>query len=753
MKKISFITMILILVLIACTLTACATTCKDGHAWKDGTITKQSTCTEVGEMVQKCENCGITKLVPINSLGHAYGNWTPNANGLNHSRVCANDPSHIETANHIDENNDTRCDLCAFEMVPAECQHVWGEWTDNEDGTCTRVCTLDSTHTESGAHVDVDTDEVCDNCGADVHEHNHIETSRTPADCENAEVITYTCSCGDSYTEEGAPATGHAYPAEWTDNGENHIKVCANDENHVITEAHTHEETGRTPADCENAEVITYTCVCGNTYTEEGEPAIGHDYKLVDNGDGTHSSICSNCEDVELTDDHNYVETGRTPADCENAEVITYTCTECGNVKTEEGEPAIGHDYEFVDNGDGTHSSICSNCDDVELTEDHDYVETGRVDAVGCEDGSITYTCDDCGNSYQETIPAVHAYGEWMANGDGSSTRICANDSSHTETVKFISGNTLNLEKGTLVAFYVDKEVADQYDNLTLEVIKPTYDESGAWVEDVVDTITNYDEITLNGINDSITKLRFMYEGISAKEMGVEFTGKLYSNGVYLTEKKYSVKQYVYKTLENASDHEAIRTLLVDMLNYGAAAQEYFGYLTDDLVNADLTEEQKAWATQEMAPLEETDTIVDGPEDSVQLHNTAISLVSVIRLNFIFSPGNHDINDIIVVFTYTDLNGEEKKMEVDRSSFSEPPAGFDRYGVMFSEYGATQIRDEVRISFKSKATGEAIGDSGTYSIESYLASVSQKPDCSEEFLNLVDKMVKYGDSSRAYFKR
>ena len=686
MKKISFITMILILVLIACTLTACATTCKDGHAWKDGTITKQSTCTEVGEMVQKCENCGITKLVPINSLGHAYGNWTPNANGLNHSRVCANDPSHIETANHIDENNDTRCDLCAFEMVPAECQHVWGEWTDNEDGTCTRVCTLDSTHTESGAHVDVDTDEVCDNCGADVHEHNHIETSRTPADCENAEVITYTCSCGDSYTEEGAPATGHAYPAEWTDNGENHIKVCANDENHVITEAHTHEETGRTPADCENAEVITYTCVCGNTYTEEGEPAIGHDYKLVDNGDGTHSSICSNC-------------------------------------------------------------------DDVELTEDHDYVETGRVDAVGCEDGSITYTCDDCGNSYQETIPAVHAYGEWMANGDGSSTRICANDSSHTETVKFISGNTLNLEKGTLVAFYVDKEVADQYDNLTLEVIKPTYDESGAWVEDVVDTITNYDEITLNGINDSITKLRFMYEGISAKEMGVEFTGKLYSNGVYLTEKKYSVKQYVYKTLENASDHEAIRTLLVDMLNYGAAAQEYFGYLTDDLVNADLTEEQKAWATQEMAPLEETDTIVDGPEDSVQLHNTAISLVSVIRLNFIFSPGNHDINDIIVVFTYTDLNGEEKKMEVDRSSFSEPPAGFDRYGVMFSEYGATQIRDEVRISFKSKATGEAIGDSGTYSIESYLASVSQKPDCSEEFLNLVDKMVKYGDSSRAYFKR
>ena len=659
------------------------------------------------------------------ATGHSWGEWSM-VDEYEHIRYCENGCYTAERSAHVvtDESRQYEpsceyagiliewCALCGAvvrdEML-LPTGHDWSDWTDNGDGTCTRVCLNDSTHTETEPHVDENTDCLCDHCGS-------VE---------------------------------HDYPETWTDNGTNHIKVCVNGCGVNLTETHTHEETGRTPADCENAEVITYACVCGNTYTEEGEPAIGHDYELVDNGDGTHSSVCSNCEDVELTEDHNYVETGRTPADCENAEVITYACV-CGNVKTEEGAPATDHAYpaEWTDNGEN-HIKVCENGCGIDLIEDHNYVETGRVDAVGCEDGSITYTCDRCGNSYEETIPAVHAYGEWMANGDGSSTRICANDSSHTETVKFISGNSLNLEKGTLVAFYVDQEVAEQYDNLTLEVVKPMYDENGAWVEDVVDTITNYDEIGFG----SAVKLRFMYEGISAKEMGVEFTGKLYSNGVYLTEKRYSVKQYVYKTLENNPDHEAMRTLLVDMLNYGAAAQEYFEYLTDDLVNADLTEEQKAWATQEMAPLEETDTIVDGPEDSVQLHSTAISLVSVIGMNFIFSPGNHDIDDIIVVFTYTDLNGEEKQMEVDSSSLSEPPAGFDRYGVMFNEYGATQIRDEVRISFKSKATGEAIGDSGTYSIESYLASVSQKPDCSEEFLNLVDKMVKYGDSSRAYFER
>jgi hypothetical protein len=37
-----------------------------------------------------------------------------------------------------------------------------------------------------------------------------------------------------------------------------------------------------------------------------------------------------------------------------------------------------------------------------------------------------------------------------------------------------------------------------------------------------------------------------------------------------------------------------MKALCVAMLNYGAAAQEYFGYRTDDLMNKDLTDEQQA---------------------------------------------------------------------------------------------------------------------------------------------------------------
>ena len=53
--------------------------------------------------------------------------------------------------------------------------HTWSAWTDNGDGTCSRVCTLDSTHTESGNHVDADANELCDNCGLDLFANRKVD--------------------------------------------------------------------------------------------------------------------------------------------------------------------------------------------------------------------------------------------------------------------------------------------------------------------------------------------------------------------------------------------------------------------------------------------------------------------------------------------------------------------------------------------------------------------------------------------------
>ena len=64
--------------------------------------------------------------------------------------------------------------------------------------------------------------------------------------------------------------------------------------------------------------------------------------------------------------------------------------------------------------------------------------------AATCTAKAVYYTsCTECGRSSKGTADEAtfeygnalgHKYGEWVSNGDGTHTRVCANDSTHTET-------------------------------------------------------------------------------------------------------------------------------------------------------------------------------------------------------------------------------------------------------------------------------------------------------------------------------
>ncbi|MBQ6890618.1 MAG: hypothetical protein IJN53_06370, partial [Oscillospiraceae bacterium] len=85
--------------------------------------------------------------------------------------------------------------------------------------------------------------------GGDVHTHSYTESITTAATCDKAGVKTFTCSCGDSYTEAIA-ALGHSYTSE---------EVSPN---------------------CTTDGYILYTCsTCGATYTEAGTASQGHFYE------------------------------------------------------------------------------------------------------------------------------------------------------------------------------------------------------------------------------------------------------------------------------------------------------------------------------------------------------------------------------------------------------------------------------------------------------------------------------------------
>ena len=87
--------------------------------------------------------------------------------------------------------------------------------------------------------------------------------------------------------------------------------------------------------------------------------------------------------------------------------------------------------------------------------------------------------------------------------------------------------------------------------------------------------------------------------GIAAKDLGDEIYFAVYaklSDGSYYYTRvvSYSPSRYAYASLSTGS--ASMRSIVVAMLNYGAAAQTYFNYKTDALVNAGLTAEQVALA-------------------------------------------------------------------------------------------------------------------------------------------------------------
>ena len=244
------------------------------------------------------------------------------------------------------------------------------------------------------------------------HAYKSVVTNPT---CTEGGYTTHTCSaCGDEKVDSQTSATGHSF-GNWTDNGDNHKKTCsacglvetadhAWDDGVVIKEAtedvdgekkltctdcaatkiqiipslaHTHKFTGVvTDPTCTEAGYTTFTCGCGETYTEAGAAALGHSYKDV-----------------------------ITKPTCTEGGYTTHTCTVCGYEKVDSQTNAAGHSYKDVVTKPtctegGYTTSTCSVCGDEKVgshTEATGHNYEGVLEGI-----MMTYTCTVCGHSYSE---------------------------------------------------------------------------------------------------------------------------------------------------------------------------------------------------------------------------------------------------------------------------------------------------------------------------------------------------------------
>lgn len=251
---------------------------------------------------------------------------------------------------------------------------------------------------------------------------------------------------------------------------------------------------------------------------------------------------------------------------------------------------------------------------------------------------------------------------------------------------------------------------------------------------------------------DGTLYYRFDYKEVSAKEIGdtltasLEFTkGEREYNGKV---DEYSLKRYAEERLA-ASANESFKRLLVDLLNYGAAAQSYFEYKTDKPVNADLTEEQKALSLGKYNGITKVVSDEDTGVYEAEITRKNIKFGNRIELLVATSFGiDSDLSGVKLKVVYTTASGEEGVETIDGADFVYR-TDVNSYTAYFNGLKASEFRS---VLFLTLVRGdEAISATVKYSLDTYAAN-RLEASTDENYKELLKKTLIYSDSAKNYFE-
>lgn len=222
---------------------------------------------------------------------------------------------------------------------------------------------------------------------------------------------------------------------------------------------------------------------------------------------------------------------------------------------------------------------------------------------------------------------------------------------------------------------------------------------------------------------------QYMGENISATVYASN-NGTEYSDTVA----NYSVKAYCENQLAKYPNDASLKTLLSDLLTYGAAAQQYTGYRTDALVTNGLS----------LAP----STYPSLSGKTVQLSGTVSSAADWKSATLILS------NTLAVRFTFTAQSVENLTVQCSIDGRTQAfdadefvSCGDGLWYVDFRGIKATEFDDTVTASFAQNGT--QVGRSVGYSVNTYICS-TQNNTAIPGLAQLVQAIYNYGASAKVY---
>ena len=139
--------------------------------------------------------------------------------------------------------------------------------------------------------------------------------------------------------------------------------------------------------------------------------------------------------------------------------------------------------------------------------------------------------------------------------------------------------NTLELDSAVFMNFKVKSTNIENPDDIKLLVWENYPGEFTISTADAILTSMNTEDGTGYHV--------FQYNNLAAKDMTKFVYARAYvevdGTEIYSNTAKFSIAQYAYNVINNASSDEELKTLIGDMLTYGASAQRYFNHKTDFL--------------------------------------------------------------------------------------------------------------------------------------------------------------------------
>ncbi len=312
------------------------------------------------------------------------------------------------------------------------------------------------------------------------------------------------------------------------------------------------------------------------------------------------------------------------------------------------------------------------------------------------------------------------------------------------ENIVEITGRTLDLQGTISLVFYAQIEGIDP------SRVKMLFWESeqSRYVKDTADRIVDMVGKDKNGY-------RFEYKNITSKDMSKKIYARLmaeHEDGTIrysmMPREAYSVTKYA----ENMMKNKSLKPLLIKMLNYGTAAQEYFGSENE---SANLVLKPGERATDFTKTYESADAVIvenNGTKSSAYTAGKTIKLEGDISINYyVLDEQPSEESGMLFWNEYDYAVANSHIMGTESRKVTEYEKNGDYKVYAYTNIVSRQMYNSIYARAYTKVNGEVrYGDIHKYSVRDYAANQLEK-NSDPKLVKVLRCLMLYGEEAKKYF--